>query len=165
MSAFRTLRIAAVRTAIAAAAVSFSLAVAPARVAAQSYDFTITVPVSLDGLPDNVTAFVVTCYILPASSTVLVASDVIASGMKTTAVHGSFHGNVVLTLNANPGKDPSTAGKYKCGGYVSGTLRGATGIGFFPSGPTSSPSFPLVAGAPFYMGSYSASDLTRIPGR
>ena len=153
------------RSLVAGVTLAVALTVGASRAAAQSYDFTITVPVNLSGLPDNVTAFVVSCYVLPAASTVMYPSDVIASAMKSTPVHGSFHGNVVLTMNANAGKDPATAGKYKCNGYVSGTVRGATGIGFFPSGPGSSPGFPLAAGAPFYMGSTSASDLTRIPGR
>jgi hypothetical protein len=153
------------KAAVFAAALVAALAIAPAPARAQSYDFTITVPVNLSGLPDNITAFVVSCYILPATSTVLLTSDIIASALKSTPVHGSFHGNVVITMNAAPGKDPALAGKYKCTGQVTGTLRGASGVGFFPAGPTSTPSFPLVAGAPFYMGSTSASDLTRIPGR
>jgi hypothetical protein len=152
------------KAAVFAAALAAALVISPAPARAQSYDFTITVPVNLSGLPDNITAFVVTCYIVGDVS-VMNTSDIIASAMKSTPVHGSFRGNVVLTMNANPGKDPALARKYKCGGSVQGTLRGAVGVGFFPTGPTSTPSFPLVAGAPFYMGSYFANDLTRIPGR
>lgn len=152
------------KTAVAACLIAtLSLAAAPA--CAQTYDFTITVPVNVSGLPDNVTDFVVTCWILPASSTVMYEPDVIGSVMKRTTIHGSFSGNVVLSFNANAGKDASLASKYKCQGYVAGTIRGIMGLAYFPSGPSSSPNFPLVAGAPFYMGSMTASDLTRIPGR
>ena len=146
------------------AALVVALAGAAAPTGAQSYDFTITVPVNVSGLPAEITEIAVTCYVLPAASTYYSNEAVIGTSIKHTPVHGSFSGNIVLAFNANSGKDASLAAKYMCSATLNGSYRGATGISFTPGGSTP-PSFPVVSGAPLYLGSVSASDLLRIPGR
>jgi hypothetical protein len=146
-------------TALLAGVTGLAASAAPA--ATQATDFTITVPVRVSGLPSNITEMAITCYIQPEDYGDM--RNEIAYGGQRFRVSGSYSGNVTISMNALPGKDPSLARWYQCTGMFYGTDRGRSGVMFFASGPTTPPVFPLVAGAPFYLG--DRGHWTRIPGR
>jgi len=149
------------RAAAAALAAGLAILAAPfAPAAAQASDFTITVPVNLSGIPSNITRFGVSCYIMPEDYGD--ASHQLAYGATSVDVHGSYRGNLTISFNAAPGKDPSLARWYRCVASFTGTDRGRPGVIFFPNGPTSTPNFPLVAGAPLFLGNFDR--WIRIPG-
>jgi hypothetical protein len=137
-----------------------ALAIAYVPAHAQTKDFTITVPVSVSALPSNISEMGISCYVMPEDYGD--ASHQLAYGGQRFRVSGSYSGNVVISFNAAPGKDPSLARWYRCVGQFYGTERGVTAT-FFASGQNVAPNFPLAAGAPFDLG-YSATRVwTRIP--
>jgi hypothetical protein len=129
-----------------------------APVRAQAMDFTITVPVNVSGVPAVITEMGITCYIMPRNTGDM-HNEIAFGGRRVTIVGGAYHGNVVITMNALPGVDPSPAKFYSCNAQFYGSDRAT----YFADGQTLPPVFPLVAGAPFYLGSNSS--WTPIPGR
>ncbi|HUO51445.1 MAG TPA: hypothetical protein VMT93_02920 [Gemmatimonadaceae bacterium] len=147
-------------SAAALAAAAFAAAAFARPAAAQAKDFTITVPVNVSGLPSNITEMGISCTIMPEDYGD--GRNAIAGGVQRFPVSGSYSGTVTISMNALPGKDPALARWYSCTAQFYGTERGVAAT-FFASGTTTPPVFPLVAGAPFYLGRNDR--WTRIPGR
>jgi hypothetical protein len=147
------------RSSLSIALLAAALA-APAH--AQASDFTITIPVSFSGLPSNITQFGVSCYVMPEDFGT--AANQVAYGGARINVSGSYSGNMTISFNAGPGRDPSTARWYRCAGqfYSSDHGRETT---YFPNGQIATPNFPLVSGATFNLGYNATRYWTRIPGR
>ncbi len=128
-----------------------------APVSAQATDFTITVPVNVSGVPPSVISMGIGCVIKPTQFGD--ASTYIARGNQLLHLTGgAYHGNVTIAVNALPGKDPAQAHWYFC----IADFEGAGSTIYFQGGNMTPPVFPLVTGAPFYLGTTVP---TRIPGR
>jgi hypothetical protein len=116
------------------------------------WDFTITVPVDVKALPQNIGEMTIACHVMPAD--VSNPQNEIASGFKNIMIHAPqsyFKGSVQLVFNAKAGFDPSLARFYRCTADFHGANNGVATT-YFLIGGTSGSVFPLVAGAPFYLG-------------
>ena len=130
---------------------------------AQGHDFTVTIPVTVSGLPANITQMGFECYVYPEDYTN--PANQIANGGVRISVSRSYSGNAVITFNAMPGKDPSLARWYRCTGQFYGTDDRGREVAYFAGGQNVGTVFPLVASAPFTLGYNAARMWTRIPGR
>ena len=141
-----------------AATALLALAAAPAH--AQAWDFTITVPVNVSGVPANVTEISIACDVRPEDYGD--GRNQIAHGVQNqTLTGGAFHGNVIVHANAAAGRNASLGRWYQCRASFHGTERGIM-VTYFLSGPTTPPIFPVAAGAPLNLG--DQTHWIRIPG-
>jgi hypothetical protein len=108
-----------------------------------AYDFTFTVPIQFSGLPSDVYQFALSC------DAELASGLPVGHALRMVPITGGgYSGDVTLQFNADPGRDPATAVRYSCSAYFFGRdPPGAVGPRYFYD--PSSPTFPLVAGAPF----------------
>jgi hypothetical protein len=142
-------------TAAAFAALAWS-----APLPAQAWDFTITVPVNVSGVPANVTMVGVSCDVRPEDYGNGV--NQIGHGVANARLTGgAFRGNIVVQINAAPGKDATLARWYECRMSFLGTDRGRD-VTYFINGASSPLVFPLAAGAPLSLG--DPGRWIRIPG-
>jgi hypothetical protein len=124
-----------------------------------SWDFTITVPVSLDAIPANVTRVAIACDIMPEDYSN--GSNQIAHGVVTESITShEMHRNITVLANAAPGKDPSLARWYQCRMSFIGSDRGHD-VTYFLNGVSTPPVFPLAPGAAVNIG---GGKWFRIPG-
>src|SRR5262249_20263020 len=123
---------------------SFALLVEIAGGAAPSKaeDFTFVIPVDVSHLPSDVASMNITCEVqMPG----LVIGQ---SGPHVIPITGgTFHGDVTIAFNVSSGRDPALATQYDCSAYFIG--RGAVPAFYFQT--STSPTFPLRSGAPFFL--------------
>jgi|SRR5664279_3333125 len=141
--------------AIVLAGVTLSLS-APAGAGQQPApkDFTITVPVDVKGTAPSIRKIKIHCAVLPTETSSL--QDEIGSGNADVSLYNHFSGNVVIAFNASPGKDRTLARFYTCTAKF-----GDSAPYYYDQYTAAMLGFPLVAGAPFYLGTKVP---TRIPG-
>jgi hypothetical protein len=127
---------------------TLALALLLGAAAARAEDFNFKVPVQATNLPPSVEGLTVTCAALAPGDT---GSQVIGgdASVRVAVTGGAYRGDVVVRFNANPGKDPRLARKYRCVGAFDGHERGVAAVYFRGGSTDNQPFFPLAPGAPF----------------
>lgn len=121
-------------------------AVAPA---AFADDFTITVPVDVDGAPLDINRLVTSCQVFTDVNSVVVG----AASTNTPMSGGAFRGDVVVRVNASGGVDPAQGTRYRCSMWfvAVGAYTGGADIYYYSDNTEDGRRFrrfPVVAGEP-----------------
>jgi hypothetical protein len=121
--------------------------------AVHAEDFNFTIPVRMSNIPPNVTSLNVMCYVVLLPPGAAAPTSQIALGSTSQRIAGgAFIGNLVVRVNAQPGKPASSATHYKCTGSFHGTDSGYN-VGYFVNGGRSDRPFPLAPGSAFNLDS------------
>ncbi len=109
-------------------------------------DFTAVVPVQLSHIPPDMAYFQVMCQVFSASGEQIASAG--ADAVPITG--GAFSGDVTVSMDASPGRDPATASSYQCNGFFM-TLTPPRHNYFDYMSSTHPATFPLQPGAPFVL--------------
>lgn len=111
--------------------------------------FTFTVPVRLANLPPEVQTYSVSCAVRAVRFGPILGSGRTSGGVAGTAL-GSVNADVVVTVTADPLKDPALATEYNCSvGLIGVPPPGSAPGGLFVYLDFSNTRFPLAPAAPF----------------
>ncbi|MCH7935710.1 MAG: hypothetical protein IH994_01295 [Proteobacteria bacterium] len=128
-----------IATVLATATGIWALLALPAPALAQEAQFTLNATVDLKSLHEDVTAFVVSCFVCSAAPCDgQISTDVIGSTATNFDTNGAFNVNqqVQILVNAREGNDPRDVVVYRCAVFIQD--QGPAG-----RGPTFDSAFPF----------------------